>query len=248
MVDVFYDGANLLHLREKKIETKHTHGTGCTYAAAIAAWLARGLEPRAAVTHAKHFITAAIAHGICVGQGYGPTDPMGSLHREVASGRLLSQLREGSALLKDVHGIAPLLAAGLSNLFYCLDDPQSTADIAAFPAPFVRRGNRMETVGEPRLDSGSYPAPLLLAAHRADKKIRAMLTLRYDEGIVTAAKSRGFAIAPYTGQDFPAAAPMPDCLCDSGNDTRPPLIILFAPTPNDVADKAASLARCFRGC
>lgn len=53
----------------------HTHGTGCTYAAAIATWLGRGLTLEAAVGRAKEFITLAIRHGLEVGHGTGPTDP-----------------------------------------------------------------------------------------------------------------------------------------------------------------------------
>lgn len=76
MVDVFYDGKSYYHLAEKKIETKNTHGTGCTYAAAITAHLARGCSPLESVKLSKHFITQAIAHGISIGSGYGPTNPM----------------------------------------------------------------------------------------------------------------------------------------------------------------------------
>jgi hydroxymethylpyrimidine/phosphomethylpyrimidine kinase len=79
MVDVFYDGDTIHLFREQKLPTKHTHGSGCTYAAAITAGLAKGQSPLAAVKAAKSFITKAIAHGLDVGQGYGPTNPMAVL-------------------------------------------------------------------------------------------------------------------------------------------------------------------------
>ena len=61
-----------------KLPTKHTW-QWCTYAAAITAGLAKGQSPLAAVKAAKSFITKAIAHGLDVGQGYGPTNPMAVL-------------------------------------------------------------------------------------------------------------------------------------------------------------------------
>jgi hydroxymethylpyrimidine kinase/phosphomethylpyrimidine kinase/thiamine-phosphate diphosphorylase len=57
------------------IETPHTHGTGCTYSAAIATYLGRGLNLHDAVARAKTFLTEAIRAGGPVGGGVGPTDP-----------------------------------------------------------------------------------------------------------------------------------------------------------------------------
>lgn len=60
-VDIFYDGREELLLRAPFVRGVGTHGTGCTYSAAITAWLARGLSPARAVERAKQFITQAIA-------------------------------------------------------------------------------------------------------------------------------------------------------------------------------------------
>jgi hydroxymethylpyrimidine/phosphomethylpyrimidine kinase len=56
------------------IETRHTHGTGCTYASAIAARLARGSSIVDAVQSAKTYVTEAIRHGLAIGHGAGPTN------------------------------------------------------------------------------------------------------------------------------------------------------------------------------
>ena len=56
------------------IDQRHTHGTGCTYASAIAARLALGEELTTAVAGAKDYVTEAIRGGIEIGHGVGPTD------------------------------------------------------------------------------------------------------------------------------------------------------------------------------
>ena len=61
-VDIFYDGTEELLLTAPFIRGVSTHGTGCTYSAAIAGYLARGLSLDRAVRYAKEFITQAIAH------------------------------------------------------------------------------------------------------------------------------------------------------------------------------------------
>lgn len=74
VVDLVYDGQEFVYLESKRIETRHTHGTGCTYSAAITAELARGQSVQAAVYTAKAFIQAAIEDGLEIGEGHGPTN------------------------------------------------------------------------------------------------------------------------------------------------------------------------------
>ena len=75
-----------------RIESSSTHGTGCVHASAIATGLARGLPLEQAVGRAKEFITDCIRHGLRMGHGVGPVDPLHRLHavcstesREVSS-------------------------------------------------------------------------------------------------------------------------------------------------------------------
>lgn len=62
------------------VDSRHTHGTGCVYAAAIATRLARGLSLEDAVAGAKALVTESIRHGLALGAGRGPTDPLFRLH------------------------------------------------------------------------------------------------------------------------------------------------------------------------
>ncbi len=70
--DVFYDGRSYLELSARRIETTSTHGTGCTFASAIAALLARGMALEDAVRGAKAYLTAAIEQAYPIGHGHGP--------------------------------------------------------------------------------------------------------------------------------------------------------------------------------
>jgi hydroxymethylpyrimidine kinase/phosphomethylpyrimidine kinase len=74
--DVYFDGDELIELTAHRIDTLNTHGSGCTFSAAIAAGLARGLEPLAATREAKAFITHAIESALEIGHGHGPVNPM----------------------------------------------------------------------------------------------------------------------------------------------------------------------------
>jgi hydroxymethylpyrimidine/phosphomethylpyrimidine kinase len=71
-VDVFYDGKNFTALRAPRIRTRNTHGTGCTFSAAIAAHLARGEACDRAAALAKKFITQALRSSFTIGAGHSP--------------------------------------------------------------------------------------------------------------------------------------------------------------------------------
>ncbi|WML47128.1 bifunctional hydroxymethylpyrimidine kinase/phosphomethylpyrimidine kinase [Neobacillus sp. PS3-34] len=73
-VDLLFDGKEFSFFTGKRMQTKNTHGTGCTFAAAITAELAKGKSVKEAVQTAKRFIEAAIRYDLGLGNGHGPTN------------------------------------------------------------------------------------------------------------------------------------------------------------------------------
>ncbi len=71
-VDLFFDGKQFRALRAPRLRSRNTHGTGCTFSAAIAAYLARGETLERAIALAKRYITGAIRAGFAVGAGHSP--------------------------------------------------------------------------------------------------------------------------------------------------------------------------------
>lgn len=80
--DLLFDGEKFYYFEAKRINTKNTHGTGCTLSSAIASNLANGLTAYEAVKAAKEYITIAIEHSISLGKGVGPTNHFYSLYRK----------------------------------------------------------------------------------------------------------------------------------------------------------------------
>ncbi|MBS3984350.1 MAG: bifunctional hydroxymethylpyrimidine kinase/phosphomethylpyrimidine kinase [Selenomonadales bacterium] len=81
-VDVLFDGERYMHFTALRIPTRHTHGTGCTLSAAIAAHLALGCSVPEAVARAKEYISGAIAEAFALGQGVGPVHHFFDLYRK----------------------------------------------------------------------------------------------------------------------------------------------------------------------
>lgn len=77
LTDIFYNtDGQIFSLRSQRVDTKNTHGTGCTLSSAIAAFLAQGLEPTQAVSAAKNYLISALTSGAQfeIGKGHGPVD------------------------------------------------------------------------------------------------------------------------------------------------------------------------------
>ena len=72
--DLLCAGGTLTWFHGERIDTSNTHGTGCTLSSAIAANLAKGFPPEAAVKRAKEYVSGALAAGLDLGKGAGPMD------------------------------------------------------------------------------------------------------------------------------------------------------------------------------
>jgi hydroxymethylpyrimidine/phosphomethylpyrimidine kinase len=84
--DLLYDGREFRIFSAPRIATADTHGTGCTYSAAIATCLGRGMDVPGAVSEAKRYITEAVRYAWRVGGGHGPTNHLAPLFVPGAAG------------------------------------------------------------------------------------------------------------------------------------------------------------------
>jgi hydroxymethylpyrimidine/phosphomethylpyrimidine kinase len=74
LVDLLFDGEQFTEYQTARISTRNTHGTGCTFASAIAARLALDDSLTEAVAYAQAYVAGAIEHGLPLGKGHGPLD------------------------------------------------------------------------------------------------------------------------------------------------------------------------------
>ncbi|MDQ3227642.1 MAG: bifunctional hydroxymethylpyrimidine kinase/phosphomethylpyrimidine kinase [Chloroflexota bacterium] len=88
--DIVYDGQTFTAFSAERIDTQNTHGTGCTFSAAITAHLACGLAPLAAIEAAKVWLTGAIRESYAIGDGHSPVNHFHAIQR-------ISRIGEGSA-------------------------------------------------------------------------------------------------------------------------------------------------------
>jgi hydroxymethylpyrimidine kinase / phosphomethylpyrimidine kinase / thiamine-phosphate diphosphorylase len=205
-VDVFFNGQKFQYFEGDRIETKSLHGTGCTFASAIAAELAKGAEVSDAVRRAKAYITTAIRLAEPIGHGFGPTHHLGALYRQAARYDMLLQLEEAVAQLRG-GGIAALIPEVQSNLGLALPHATMLQEVAAWEGRIVRVRGDIHPVGSPRFGASRHVAAIILAAMRVDGTYRSAMNIRYGEDILQACQAAHLHLAPLSSWHKPTETP-----------------------------------------
>jgi hydroxymethylpyrimidine kinase/phosphomethylpyrimidine kinase len=199
-VDVFFDGQRCQYFAGERIETRSLHGTGCTFASAIAAELAKGAEVTEAVRNAKAYITTAIRLAEPIGQGFGPTHHFGDLYRQAARYDILLQLEEALTQLR-AGGIAAMIPEVQSNLGLALPHATTLQEVAAWEGRIVQVGEDIRPVGDLRFGASRSVAAIILTAMRFDPGYRSAMNIRYSQDILQACQAANLSIAQFSCRD-----------------------------------------------
>jgi hydroxymethylpyrimidine kinase/phosphomethylpyrimidine kinase len=201
-VDVLFDGRTFQYFEGERIETKSLHGTGCTFASAIAAELAKGAEVTEAVRRAKSYITTAIRLAEPLGHGFGPTQHFGALYNQAARYDVLLQLEQAMAQLRS-GGIASLIPEVQSNFGLALPYAATAQEVAAWEGRIARVGEDIRPVGQPRFGASRHVAIVILTAMRFDPGYRSAMNIRYGEDVLRACQAAELRIAQFSRHDAP---------------------------------------------
>ncbi len=263
LVDVLFDGADMYHFETSRHETKNTHGTGCTYSAAIATFVAQGKHVVPAVTEAKKFIDLAIHFSEPLGKGRGPTNPYRVVAREWERYRVIESLKAAVQILKESGPVSHVFPEVQSNLAYSLPMPVTRDDVAAFPGRFIKLGKEFVTVKDPQFGASRHMANVVITATRFRSDMRSAMNIRYEEFTVRKCLELGFTVAKFDRKNEPPAIKekegstlswgvaeairhsntFPDIIYDTGEIGKEPMIRVLGTTPENVAKKVIKISK-----
>jgi hydroxymethylpyrimidine kinase/phosphomethylpyrimidine kinase len=255
-IDLLYDGKKFVEMERPRIETKNTHGTGCTFASAIATFLARGDTVLEAARKAKTFITMAIQFSLSLGKGYGPTNPSAYVLREMERYRVIQELRKAVNILKEekIEGLIPEVS---SNLGYALPYAEGIEDVAAFPGRIVRFRDSVATFGDPEFGASKHIANIILTVMKFDPDYCSAMNIRYSEEKVMQLRRKGFLVGHFdrsleprkvkqkegstlewgVGAVLEKMRRIPDFIYDQGDMGKEPMIRVLGKNPMEVVNK-----------
>jgi hydroxymethylpyrimidine/phosphomethylpyrimidine kinase len=174
-----------------------THGTGCTFASAIAALLAKGYDIYEAVERAKRFVEEAITYSKRVGSGVAPVSPLGKTVLDAEKMRVLEKISEAVSLLEANPAFAQYIPECQTNVAMALPEPRTLEDVAAIPGRIVNAMSRVKASGCPTFGASRHLASTLLAVSEYTPSVRAALNIRFDEGLLETARRLRYLCSEY---------------------------------------------------
>lgn len=261
-VDILYNGKEFYEFESERIETKNTHGTGCTLSAALATEIAKGIPLPQAVKHAKDFITTSIRFSLELGKGYGPINPYAFfvqnqeiLHCSNKLKRAVQKLKEGN--------IGHLIPEVQSNLGYALPHASSLQEVIAFPGRIVRLNHSLVTIAEPTPGASRHIAQIILTVMKYRKDLRSAMNIRYSPEIIRKCRSLKLTLGTFNRKDEPKGIKrkegaslswgiekllskkktIPDAIYDLGDRGKEPMIRIIGRNPLEVADKVLKIVK-----
>ena len=262
-VDLLYHNGEFKTFSAPRLDVKTTHGTGCSFSAAIAAELAKKSDIEKAVEKAKKVVTLGIRFGLKVGKGYGPVNPMAYLYRESSKYNVLTNLEEAKALVEATPEVAMLVPEVGMNIAMAIPYAESVADVAAIEGRIVKTSEGAKAVGNPKFGCSSHLARYLLEIHKYDKNKMAVINLKFSEEILKILKDWGKTISFYdrtkepeetknvegmtvqwgVGEAIKQIGAVPDVIYHRGDIGKEPMIVVFGEQAYNLARLIVQLAR-----
>lgn len=262
---LFSRGRAPVFYRGERIPSKATHGTGCTFSAAIASCLALGYPVEEAVGLAKQFVRNAILHGLKVGKGVGPVNPISNLEIDAEKFRVISSVSEALCLLESSE-FAPLLSPECQiNLAMSLPLRYASGveSVCGVPGRISNAGGRLKPASCPSFGGSRHVARAVLSAMRHDPGVRSAMNIRYSGEILRVLNDLGYSHSSYDrtkepeeikaaeGASIPwgieeaikAHGGVPDVVYHTGDWGKEAMMLVFGKDAVEVAMKAIRIAR-----
>jgi len=263
VMDVVYIDGDFHELRGGRIETKTTHGTGCSFSAAIAAQLAKGKNILDALKEAKRFIEVAIRYGFSIGRGHGPVNPTAWLELDAERYRVLENLSEAIKILES-HPVAKLIPEVGSNLAMALPKPyaKSVEDVAGIPGRLVKINDKVLALKSPMFGASRHVAKIVLKAMEYEEEFRAAMNIKYSKEVVETCKALGLTVSSFdrseepnevknvegeslpwgVGRAIEKVGKVPDVIYDLGDVGKEPMVRILGRNAVEVVNKVLSIA------
>jgi hydroxymethylpyrimidine/phosphomethylpyrimidine kinase len=265
-IDLLFDGADFYEYAGPRFATKNTHGTGCTFSAAIATGLGQGMPLREAVGRAKEYVSTAIRFSLSLGSGHGPTNHLAWTDRNAQFYAIGLELEAAVAALRKAH-IGRLMPEIQSNLGCGLLAAAAPGDVMAYPGRIIRFDDTIMTVAAPRPGGSRHIAKIILTAMKFNPACRSAMALCYEPGLIDCIRSLGFTVGEFDRREEPAnvkeiegsslewgtkraieaaGGVIPDIIFDRGDVGKEPVTRVLGTSPLDVAGKIIKIAQEYK--
>jgi hydroxymethylpyrimidine kinase/phosphomethylpyrimidine kinase len=258
VVDLVYIEGKFSEFRGPRVKSERTHGTGCSFSAALTAELAKGTSIMAAIERARMFVVSAIEGRSKVGHGATPVNPTAALFLDAEMGRVIRNVWAAAKLLVSEPKFSELLPEVGSNIAMALPGARQTSDVVGLSGRIVRVEGRPCLTGYPELGGSEHVANIVLAAMRHDPRIRAALNIKFSEEILRVVRRSRLSVSGFdrlkephgvktmiwgTEHAIKKAGFVPNVIFDQGAVGKEAMVRLLGTSATEVANLALLIAR-----
>lgn len=242
-----------------RIDIEESHGSGCNFSAAAAAYLARGFALEDACRVANEYVHIAIKNAVRVGRGLPVTNPLSAIYKDAMRYNTLTELQQAIDRLVAIKGFYRLIPETQTNLVYALQDAASHADVAGVRGRIVRAGESGVPVSRAEFGASRHMASAILAYMSSRPAYRSVVNIRLDPEILKTCRSL-FEVSSYDRSKEPANVkekegstiawgtksalaqnPKAEVIYHKGDVGKEPMITLFGKSPGDVLDSVEKI-------
>jgi len=262
-IDLLYYEGKFKAFSYPRLDVKTTHGTGCSFSAAIAAELAKKTSLLVAVRNAKKIVTLGIKFGLKIGKGYGPVNPMAYLYRESSRYNVLISLENAKALLEASPEVTMLVPEVGMNVAMAIPYAESSDDVAAIEGRIVKTREGARAAGNPKFGCSSHLARYILEIIKYDERKMAVINLKFSDEILKTLEKWDMTISFYDRKNEPEeikrvdglsvpwgvkeaikkAGKVPDVIYHRGDIGKEPMTVILGEQGYDLAKLTVQLAK-----
>ncbi|NJE10221.1 bifunctional hydroxymethylpyrimidine kinase/phosphomethylpyrimidine kinase [Thermococcus sp. MAR1] len=254
LTDLLYWNGEFFEFKGRKVDG-FTHGTGCAFSSALATFLAKGLELPEAVERAKRFVENSIRFSKTEAKA---VNPLWKLQRDSHRWRAREELEKAvEELVKLGEQLNPHVPEVGTN--FALATP--LGEVFAVKGRIVRYGKAVKPVGPVELNASDHLRRALLKMREFYPEVRAVLNLRYSEGLIERAEKLGLTVSFYDRREEPEevkraergtmewgietavkkAGRKPDLVYHLGDWGKEPMVLIFGRDAREVVRKVKEL-------
>ncbi len=263
VVDLLYVDDEYYEYKSNRLSDNTTHGTGCVFASAIAAELAKGSNIKDAVLTAKNFVADAIRFGLELGKGVGPVNPVWTVYRQSSLYKAIESVRRAVELLEQLDNAGRLSPESMINIAEAIPNAQDIMDVVGIPGRIAKVGNRLKANSCPSPGGSRHVANAVLTLSSINPSIRAAMNIAYSETLIELAKKIGLSVSSYDRREEPedvkkkegmtiiwgvrrayeSAGRITDLIYHKGDWGKEPMILIIGRNAEEVVEKFSKLLK-----
>jgi hydroxymethylpyrimidine kinase/phosphomethylpyrimidine kinase len=262
VTDLLLDSrGNLIKLTNPRLKIKESHGSGCNFSSAVAAYIAKGIAITDACKMATEYVHNAIQNLVRLGRGLPVANPISVIYHNSNCYSTLVELQDSVQQVSTLDGFYRLIPETQTNFVYALPDAVKISDVAGVRGRIVKIVDTASVTSYIGFGASRHVASAVIAYMSVNPIVRSAINIKFDERIVKVCKSL-FSVSSYDRIKEPrkinreegssvrwgtllalSKNHMADVIYHRGDIGKEPMITLFGKNPTEVVTKIKAILK-----